>query len=212
MFRQMGMIIDGNTAYIMTSNFSLAALGGSKSVTNREYDIVDTNPQDVQAVTTIFTADWNRTTANFNDSNLVVSPVNSREDFTSLINSAHHTLLIEAEEMQDSNIEQVIVSAAQRGVQIQVILPSPGGSSSDTNSSGIDAIKQTNVQVREDPRLYMHAKIIVVDGKEAFVGSENISTQSLDRNRELGIIVSDQGVISTLERTFQQDWGDSRSV
>ena len=43
-------------------------------------------------------------------------------------------------------------------------------------------IKQSGVQVREDPQLYMHAKIIVVDNKVAFVGSENISTQSLDQN------------------------------
>ena len=211
-----GMIIDGTTAYIMTSNFTRSALGGygsgSSYQNNREYDIVDTNPQDVQAVITIFNADWNRTTAQFNDPNLVVSPVNSRSDFTSLINSAHHTLLIEAEEMQDSSIEQAIVSAAQRGVQIQVILPAPSGSSSDTNSQGIDNIKQGGIQVREDPRLYMHAKIIVVDGKEAFVGSENISSQSLDQNRELGIIVSDPDVLNTLEQTFQGDWGDSHSV
>jgi len=210
------MIIDGTTAYIMTSNFTRSALGGygsgSRYQDNREYDIVDTNPQDVQAVIAIFNADWNRTTAQFNDPNLVVSPVNSRNDFTSLINSAHHTLLIEAEEMQDSSIEQAIVSAAQRGVQIQVILPAPSGSSGDSNSQGIDNIKQGGIQVREDPRLYMHAKIIVVDGHEAFVGSENISSYSLDQNRELGIIVSDQDVLNTLEQTFQGDWGDSQSV
>ncbi len=138
--------------------------------------------------------------------------MNSRSEFTSLINSAHHTLLIEAEEMQDSNIEQAITGAAQRGVHVQVILPAPSGSSADSNSSGIDTIKQAGVQVREDSRLYMHAKIIVVDGQKAFVGSENISTQSLDRNRELGIIISDQGVLNTLQQTFQQDWGDSQSV
>jgi cardiolipin synthase A/B len=68
------------------------------------------------------------------------------------------------------------------------------------------------VQVKEDPQLYMHAKIIVVDGKTAFVGSENISSQSLDQNRELGIIVSDAGVLSTLQSTFQKDWTVSRSV
>ena len=47
-----GMIIDGNTAFIMTSNFTRSALGGSgsSSSTNREYDIIDTNSQDVQAV------------------------------------------------------------------------------------------------------------------------------------------------------------------
>ena len=210
-----GMIIDGNTAFIMTSNFSRAALGGSSGSSgyrNREYDIIDTNSQDVQAVSAIFQADWNHTTAQFNDPNLVVSPVNSRNAFTSLINGARHTLLIEAEEMNDSNIEQAIANAAQHGVHVEVILPAPSGSSGDSNSQGISVIKQGGVQVREDPRLYMHAKIIVVDGRIAFVGSENISTQSLDQNRELGIIVSDSGVLNTLQQTFQRDWGDSRSV
>ncbi len=212
-----GMIIDGNTAYIMTSNFTRSALGGYSSgsshyLENREYDIIDTNTNDVQAVTNIFNADWNHTTAQFNDPNLVVSPINSRNDFSTLINSAHHTLLIEAEEMNDSAIEQALVNAEQRGVHIEVILPAPSGSQSDSNSQGIDTIKQGGVQVKEDPKLYMHAKIIVVDGKTAFVGSENISTQSLDRNRELGIIVSDAGVLNTLQSTFQKDWSVSQSV
>ena len=210
-----GMIIDGVTAYIMTSNFSRSALGsysGSSGFNNREYDIVDANPPDVQAVTAIFQADWNRTAAQFTDPNLIVSPVNARNAFLTLINSAHSTLLVEAEEMNDTIIEQALVSAAQHGVQVQVILPAPNGSSSDSNSQGISAIKQGSVQVREDARLYMHAKMMVVDGQKAFVGSENISTQSLDQNRELGIIVSDQGVLHTLQQTFQQDWGVSQGV
>src|SRR6266852_584547 len=44
-----GMIVDGTTAFIMTSNFTRSALGGysgSSGSTNREYDIVDTNPTD----------------------------------------------------------------------------------------------------------------------------------------------------------------------
>ncbi len=78
--------------------------------------------------------------------------------------------------------------------------------------NGINTIKQGGIQVREDPRLYMHAKIMVIDGQKAFVGSQNISAQSLDQNRELGIIISDQGVLQTLQQTFQQDWGDSQAV
>lgn len=208
-----GMLIDGATAYIMTSNFSRSALGGSSGGTrNREYGIIDTNSQDVQAVISIFNADWSHTTAQFSDANLVVSPVNSRSAFTNLISSAQHTLLIEAEEMNDSTIEQALVNAASRGVQIEIILPAPSGSSSDSNSSGISAIKQGNIIVREDPKLYMHAKIIVVDRGKAFVGSENISTQSLDQNRELGILVSDTSVLGTLQSTFQTDWGISHNV
>jgi cardiolipin synthase A/B len=168
--------------------------------------------QDVQAVSAIFQADWNRTPAQFNDSNLVVSPVNARSDLTSLINSARSTLLVAGEELNDTAIEQALAGAARRGVHVQVILPAPRGSAGDSNSQGIGFIKQGGVQVREDARLYMHAKIIVVDGQKAFAGSENISAQSLDQNRELGIIVSDTGVLHVLELTFQQDWGDSQEA
>lgn len=212
-----GMIIDEQTVYIMTCNFSRAALGGSSSTTNREYGIIDTNAQDVQAVIAIFNGDWGHTTPQYTDPNLVVSPDNSRNAFASLINGAYKTLTIEAEEMQDSQIEQDLVNAAQRGVQVQVILPAPRGSSSDGsgsdhNSQGITTIKQAGVQVKEDAQLYMHAKIIIVDGQQAFVGSENISTASLDHNRELGIIVSDQNVLNTLQQTFQQDWSVSQAA
>jgi cardiolipin synthase A/B len=210
-----GMIIDNTTAYIMTSNFSRSALGGSSGSSgyrNREYGIIDTNPQDVQAIASIFIADWNHTTVQFNDPNLVVSPINSRNDITTLISSARGTLLIEAEEMNDSDIEQAIANAAQRGVQVAVILPAAQSASGDSNSQGIAAIKQGGVQVREDPQLYMHAKIIIVDGRTAFVGSENISTQSLDQNRELGIIISDSSVLNKLQTTFQSDWSVSQNI
>jgi cardiolipin synthase A/B len=205
------MLIDSNTVYIMTTNFSNAALGTGKYTKNREYDIIDTNPPDIRGILAIFQADWDHSTANFNDPNLVVSPVNARNDFTTLIDNTKQELLIEAEEMNDSAIEQALVGAEQRGVKVQVILPMSNGSS-DSNTAGIATIKQGRVAIREDPRLYMHAKIIVADGKEAFVGSENISAQSLDQNRELGILISDVRVLSTLQQTFQTDWGVSREV
>ncbi len=210
-----GMIIDDTTAYIMTSNFSRSALGGSSGSSgyrNREYGIIDTIQQDILATEEIFVADWNRSTVQFNDPNLVVSPINSRNDFTTLINSARSTLLIEAEEMIDSDIEQAIANAAQHGVQVEVILPVANTSSGDSSSQGIAIVKQSGAQVREDPQLYMHAKIIVVDNKVAFVGSENISAPSLDQNRELGIIVSDPSALNKIQTTFQYDWGVSQNV
>lgn len=205
-----GMVIDGKTAYIMTSNFTLSALGGSKSTRNREYGIIDGNPQDVQAVQDIFQADWNRQTPQINNTNLVVSPINSRARITTLINSAHTSLLVEAEEMQDSGLEQALIAARKRGVTVQVILPV--GKSNDSNAAGARTIKRYGIQVKQDAKLYMHAKIFVVDGQSAFIGSENISTASLQRNRELGIIVADAAVLNRLQQTFQQDWSISRAA
>lgn len=204
------MVIDSTTAFITTSNFSRAGLGGyssSSSYNDRDYGIIDTNSQDVQTVAAIFQADWNRSSVQINDPNLVVSPINSRNDLTSLLNSAKSSISIESEEMNDSNIEQVLTNAAHRGVKVEVILPS--GSS---NNTGISAIKPGGVQVREDTQLYMHAKLIIIDGQKVFVGSENFSAQSLDQNRELGIIIADQSALQTLQQTFQHDWEVSQAA
>lgn len=200
-----GMVIDGKTAYIMTCNLTKSALGGSSSTTNREYGMIDTESTDVAAVLGIFTADWNRSSFTLTDNDLVLSPVNSRSDFTALINMAQSSLKIEAEEMQDSSIEQAIVNARSRGVTVQVILPSNDSS----NTSGITTLKNGSVSVSEDTHFFMHAKLIIVDGTEAFVGSENISATSLDHNRELGILISKASVISTLASTFSSDLADS---
>lgn len=203
-----GMIIDRSTAYIMTSNMTNTALGAGNYPHNREYDIIDTQAPDVQATMAIFQADWEHSAVTLHDPNLVVSPLNSRTIFNTLIARAKHTLLVTSEEMQDGGIEQDLTAAVRHGVRVQVILPASTG----FPSSDLATITQGGVEVREDPYLYMHAKIFIIDGQTAFVGSENISSQSLDQNRELGIIIADRSVLSTLQQTFQQDWGNSHSV
>lgn len=201
-----GMVIDGNTAFIMSCNFTYSALNGA----NREYGVVDTLAQDVQSVTDIFNADWHRTPPHINNSSLVISPINSRAALTALIGSAKKTLILEEEEMLDDSIQHALVSAVQRGVRVQVVLPTPYAGESDNNSSGIAILKRGGVQVKEDPQLYIHAKMIVADDTQAFVGSENISAPSLDGNRELGILLTDKSITAVLQKTFQQDWLASR--
>ena len=212
-----GMIVDGNTVYIMTSNLTYSALGSSSSYKNREYGIIDRSQQDVDAVIAIFNADWNNRDVQITDTNLVVSPANSRSAFLAFIKGAQRSLVIEAEELQDDEIEQALIDAVKRGAQVQVILPASKGSSDenasgDSNGQGITTVKQNGVQVKKDSNLYMHAKMMIADGQRAFLGSENISTASLDRNRELGIIVSDQTIVHRLQQTFGKDWSDSTAA
>lgn len=201
------MIIDGTTAYISSGNFTKSALGGSSYTTDRDYLITDTDSADVQECSAIFTADWNRTTPQLNDPNLVVSPVNARADLTTLINGAKHTLHLEEEEMQDPQLIQALISAAGRGVQVTVVVPVPGSHNSD--AQGEQQLTQGGVKVvTVDDRnggLYIHAKIIVADGTAAFVGSENFSTYSLDKNREVGVLLANPQVIQQLEAAFAQD-------
>jgi phosphatidylserine/phosphatidylglycerophosphate/cardiolipin synthase-like enzyme len=198
------MLVDGATAYIMTTNFTRAAFKA-----NREFDVVDHDARDVAALRALFSADWNDRPYAPRDPNLPVSPADARPLLTALIRSAQHTLDVYAEELQDTGMERALAAAARRGVRVRVILPAPSGP--DRDASGVARISAVGAQVHRlaQSYLYVHAKAIVADGRRAFVGSENLSTASLDRNREVGVIVADPGAIQTLESTFDGDWAQA---
>ena len=48
----------------------------------------------------------------------------------------------------------------------------------------------------------MHAKLIIADGARAYVGSANLTDTSLHYNLELGLVVDEAAVVSSLERLF----------
>ncbi len=56
---------------------------------------------------------------------------------------------------------------------------------------------------------YIHAKSILADGKLAYVGSINFTANSMENNRELGILTKTPRVLRALAETFEEDWRDS---
>jgi phosphatidylserine/phosphatidylglycerophosphate/cardiolipin synthase-like enzyme len=52
----------------------------------------------------------------------------------------------------------------------------------------------------------LHAKYFVVDGTEAFLGSQNFDWRALEHNYELGLRVRDAAVAGDLEAIFALDW------
>jgi hypothetical protein len=192
------MEVDGTTAGIFTFNFS-----SSGFLSNREFGLIEKNKTDAAALAAIFDADWNRRPARFSSSDLVVSPVNSRHTFTSLIDSARHTLDLYAEEVADPTLEAHLAGAVHRGVRVRLIVPS--------SSPGVDAVSKAGVAVKIQPQPYVHAKSIVADAHAFFIGSENISPTSLDKNREVGITLDNRQLAGFVESAFTRDWSGSSS-
>jgi phosphatidylserine/phosphatidylglycerophosphate/cardiolipin synthase-like enzyme len=192
-------VSDRRSALVGTANWTTSGFRD-----NREYLVVDDDAADVAQLAAIFEADWTRQKASVDDPHLIVSPTNSRASFLAMIQGARQRLDLEAEEMQDQGIEDALGIAARRGVAVRVILPSVAGT--DANVAGRQQLAAVGVQVRRLATPYVHAKDIIVDKEEAFVGSENISTQSLDDNREVGIGIADRAAVDRLEQTFSHDW------
>jgi hypothetical protein len=204
---QKTITVNHDESYISTGNFDTAYYA-----TSRDYGVFDTDADDVAAIVAVFNADYAHTSITPSDGDdLVWSPTDSQTQLLSLINGATKSLDIEAEEFSDTDIVNALVSAEDRGVTVRMVLEDPSDYSSEV--SDIEAAGAKVTGYSSSTGFYVHAKTIISDygtsAQKAFVGSENLTSNSLNDNRELGLIVSDAGVVDGLETTFDGDFSGS---
>lgn len=174
---------------------------------NREYFDITSNPKVVDAINTIFNSDWNRLKApTWVHQSVVLSPGTSAGNLLAVINQPGN-IFIESEEL--GSCKNILYAIAGKGASAYIILPS---TLSRNDMKNVNFLKSYGVHVRfmNVSKIYMHAKLIV-GGKMAFIGSENLTYTSLYYNREVGIILDGQRDISTLESQFRKDWSSSAS-
>ena len=198
------MVIDGKQAFILNQNLTSSAF-----TKNREYNVLATDPQDVAEVRNIFLADWERKSYDPPATHLIVSPVNSRAALATLLKSATASIDIELEYIEDREMVSLLSDRAKE-VEIRLLIPT--FSQFAANKAAAKQLAQNGVSVRTLSSPYIHAKMILIDDVKAYVGSINFSTQSMDENRELGIMLSESESIKILDETFNNDWNLGTSV
>jgi cardiolipin synthase len=201
---QKTITVDAATSAIMSLN-----LASEYYSTTRDFAIITDDANDVSAIETTFADDFASTAiAPPNGDDLVWSPTNSQASLLALINGATSTLLIENEEMSYDTIVAALTSAAQRKVDVQIVMTA--SASWDQNFTALTAVGVKVVTYASNASLYIHAKVIVADyGKTSasvFVGSENFSDASLTRNRELGIVTKDAAIMKAVNGTLTSDF------
>jgi cardiolipin synthase len=131
--------------------------------------------------------------------------------------SAFHVMLCSAQERlriatayfaPDDDFLETLCSAAQRGVDVELLLPGPHAdkrvcqlASEAAYARLVDAgIKVWNFQ----PSM-MHAKVMTVDGYAAVVGSSNFNRRSFDHDEEVVLIALDPDLTATLDAHLDDD-------
>lgn len=202
---QKTITIDGTTSAIMTLN-----LTSEDYSTSRDFAIITNNVSDIAAIQETFNADFTDTSITPpNGENLVWSPTNSRQSLLALINSATKSLLISQEEFEDNEIEQAVIAALNRSVSVTLVQENINGKFTKT----LDTLKNAGAQIAvytSQSGYYIHAKVILIDygfsSAKLFIGSENFSTYSLDKNRELGLIITDTQCMSNVNTALINDF------
>jgi phosphatidylserine/phosphatidylglycerophosphate/cardiolipin synthase-like enzyme len=199
---QKTLIVDKNKALIMTFN-----LVPKYYATGRDFGVLDTDQNDVRVIEDTFANDWNNQNILAEGGDDLVWSPGSEGNLLLIINSAKKELDIYNEEMADSVITNALENAAKRGVNVNVIM-----TYQSSNRNVFAELKKAGVNLHlfHGEKFYIHAKMILADDLNAFLGSENFSYTSLYKNRELGIFLSDPSITQSLYHTFYLDWQNAK--
>jgi len=110
--------------------------------------------------------------------------------------------------LQDAEVISEIVSAARRGVDVRILMSPPQGKS-DPDARGRSLVLSAGGKIRFLDGLDVHAKAVLADDV-LLIGSQNLTAQSLDLNREVGITTRYSQAVERFLRTFQTDWSRGR--
>lgn len=182
------LIIDRRLLYVLSFNFTHLDIDHS-----RGFGIVTRKGKLVQEALKLLGADNDRTPYEAGLDTFVVSPVNARKQLLALIHRARKELLIYDPEIADAQMLRALGERAKKGVEIRVI--------------GALGRRSHHLPVRRLSGFRLHARTIIRDRREAFVGSQSLRKAELDSRREVGVIVRESKVLSGLIDTFEADWG-----
>ena len=199
------IVVDRKAAMVATYNLMIKYF-----TLTRDYGIITEDPQHVEQIIDVFNADWDhRDFTPDVEAGLLWSNSNSRYQMARFIDKATKTLVVQHPKYVDAVILDHIAAAADRGVTVKVLCGGKHGISEwdilDTFAS-LRTLRRFGVNVRKQKNLRVHAKLLIVDGREALVGSMNIDRSAFDLRRELGIIIDHPPVVERLTRVFKSDW------
>ena len=180
------MIVDGRTLYVLGFNYTHLDIDRSRS-----FGVVTSQRRLVQEAMKLFEADFNRKDYSPGNKSLVVSPENARTELAALLKGAKKQLLIYEMRITDNSMIRILKERAKAGVEIRIL--------------GKLEKKDLSALVEKFPGK-LHARVIIADGRKAFVGSQSLRRLELDDRREVGVVFTDPGVVKQLVSVFESDW------
>lgn len=181
------MIVDKRILHVYGFNYTRL------DYLSRSFGIVTTNRALVREALKLFDADATRQSYSPGSKNFVVSPWNSRERLAAFIRGARRELLVYDPRLTDDAMQQLLAKRASDGVDVRVI-------GKERHSIAPD------LSVEKYGGRRLHVRAMVRDGEDAFIGSQSMGRVAFDERREIGVIVSDPGVVRQIRSIFQRDW------
>jgi len=135
-----------------------------------------------------------------------------------MINNAKESVTIEHSYFSDDMVIEAVKLVAERGIQVNIILPKRPDTHHYANMVTINKLIQSEENTAPRVFLYpqmMHAKVVLTDGAIVAVGSANLTPRSMITSREVAMFVHslpDDPFIRKLRERLEADMTESEEV
>jgi cardiolipin synthase A/B len=140
----------------------------------------------------------------------------SRVTFQLLMEAADRELRISTPYfLPDRALRRALVNTARRGVSVTIVVP---GRETDQRWVRLASRRMWGPLLEAGVRIYeyrdtmMHAKVMIVDGRWAVLGTTNMDNRSFEHNDEVNVAMLDPAVAVRLLQDFEQDVADSNEM
>jgi cardiolipin synthase len=177
------IIVDERKLYVLAFNFTYLDIQHSRS-----FGVILEDRKLVRESMKLFEADILRQPYTPGSPALLISPLNARTELTAFLEGAKKELLIYDPNISDSAMLRILTEKSKAGVEIKIL----GG------AAKLPAQKLAHIR--------LHARVILRDGSDIFIGSQSLRTLELDGRREVGVIFRDRSGADRIAKVFQKDW------
>jgi cardiolipin synthase len=108
----------------------------------------------------------------------------------------------------DADITERLCAAADRGVDVRILLPGPHIDKRFVQLAGeadYDVLLEHGVRIWRFLPSMLHAKVMTVDGLTANIGSANLNARSVTWDEEINLVAIDRDLVRTLNDQFDDD-------
>ena len=113
-----------------------------------------------------------------------------------LLNGARREIHIEVAYIGDPDVDSAIAAAADRGVEVNLLLSEKANIGNDNNYRAAEKLfKTAPVKVYLTPKM-IHAKMLAFDRETVFSGSANISIFSMRNSAELNLLIKEPRLVA----------------
>jgi cardiolipin synthase len=115
----------------------------------------------------------------------------------------------------DTQLDERLCAAAERGVDVRILLPGPHIDKRFVQLAGessFERLLDSGVKIWRFQPSMLHAKIMTVDRVVANIGSANLNARSTELDEEVNLVAVDPDIVRVLDAHFDEDLERSEPI